>query len=188
MRVCRFGLGLAAAFFLSMPAWGQISVYGQATGANLQYPNTSHLYGGTFGLLATKPVGPLSMGADFRGAMLHRGSSVGAYNDQSLDMGQLGVRVAAAPHVLPLSLMPYAEALAGLGYWRGGISTSRQDKNHSMFQVVVGTDVPVYKRLQWRVFEATYGRAGAQPGSINPITVSTGFVINLPPGFFHQAQ
>ncbi len=158
----------------------EIAIYGQATGASLQFPNTSHLLGGTFGIYDVKRTGPITIGADFRGALLKRGSSVGVYNDQALDMGQLGVRVAAAPGVLPLhSLMPYAEALVGLGYWRGGVSVTRQDKMHGMMQVIAGIDYAIVPKVHWRVIEFSYGRAGAQPGFINPETLSTGIVLQL---------
>jgi hypothetical protein len=181
MRVCRILWGFAAAlFFLPVAqAQKQIAIYGEATMGNLQFPNTSHLLGGTFGIYETKTVGPVAIGGDLRGGLLKRGSSVGSYNDQALDMGQLGVRVSASPHVLPLSLMPYAEGLIGLGYWRGGIGVTRQDKTHALMQVVAGVDVRVYKQLEWRIAEFSYGRAGAQPGRIHPETFSTGIVIVL---------
>jgi hypothetical protein len=159
-----------------------MAFYAQATGASLQFPNTSHLFGGTFGFYDTKRTGPVTIGADFRGALLKRGSSVGPFNDQALDMGQLGVRVAGAPGVIPVlhSLMPYAEGLIGLGYWRGGIDVTRQDKTHALMQIVAGVDYAIVQHVQWRVVEFSYGRAGAQPGFINPETLSTGIVLQLP--------
>ncbi len=163
-----------------LPARAQIAIYAQATGASLRFDNTAHMYGATFGAFRTKPVGPLALGADFRGVMVKGGGTQGSNNDQKLDEGQFGFRAAAAPHVLPFSLSPYAEALVGLGYWRGGSGVFRQDRTHALMQIVVGADVPVYRSLEWRIAEFSYARAGAQPGFINPITVSTGFVIRLP--------
>jgi hypothetical protein len=174
-------LGLVVTVLGVAAARAQIAIYAQATGASLQFPNTSHLYGGTFGFYDTKRTGPISIGADFRGGVMQRGSSVGYFNDQALAMGQLGVRVAVAPGVMPglHSLMPYAEGLAGFGYWRGGVGVTRQDANHSLIQLVAGADYAIVPHVQWRVIEFTYGRAGADPGRINPETLSTGIVLQL---------
>jgi hypothetical protein len=180
-RVYGMVLGLAAMALWVSPARGQIAIYGEATGASLQFPNSSHVYGGTFGFYDTKPVGPVSVGLDFRGALLKRGSSVGPYNDTALDTGQFGVRVAANPGVLPLhSLIPYAEGTIGVGYWRGGVGVTRQDKMHALMQIIAGLDYAIVPRVHWRVVEFSYGRAGAQPGFINPMTLSTGIVLPLP--------
>lgn len=138
------------------------------------------MYGATFGIYKVKQAGPVALGADFRGVMVKRGGSQQSINDTKLDEGQFGFRAAASPHVLPYSLMPYGEALIGLGYWRAGYGALRQDKTHALMQLVVGLDVPVYKAVQWRVAEFSYARAGAQPGFINPMSVSTGIVIQLP--------
>jgi hypothetical protein len=182
VRVCGIVLGLAVVVFGSAAAKAQIAVYGEATGATLQFPNAAHVYGGTFGFYDVKRAGPVTVGADFRGALLKRGSSQGIYNDTALDYGQFGVRVAAAPGVIPMlhSLMPYGEALFGLGYWRGGVGVTRQDKDHALFQGIVGADYAIKPRVHWRVVEFSYGRAGAQPGFINPMTLSTGIVLQLP--------
>ena len=181
MKVFR---GLAWSFALLcgfvLPATAQLAVYGEATGSSLQFQNTPHMFGGTFGLYYTKPVGPVAIGPDFRGVMVKRGGSDGSNNDQKLDEGQFGIRVSAGPKVLPFSFTPYAEALVGLGYWRGGVNVARQDKNHALMQLVVGADVPIYRAVEWRVIEFSYARVGAQPGFINPISVSTGFEIRLP--------
>jgi hypothetical protein len=175
-------LGLAVVVLGSASAKAQIAVYGEATGATLQFPNAAHVYGGTFGFYDVKPVGPITIGADFRGALLKRGSSQGIYNDTALDFGQLGVRVAAAPGAIPMlhSLMPYGEAMLGVGYWRGGVGVARQDKTHALMQLIVGADYAIKPRVHWRVVEFSYGRAGAQPGFINPMTLSTGIVLQLP--------
>jgi hypothetical protein len=180
----RFGivLGLAVAAFLSTSARAQIAIYGQATGATLRFPNASHVYGGTFGFYDVKPVGPITIGADFRGVILQRGSKYGFFNDTALDAGQLGVRVAGAPGLIPKvhSLMPYLEGTFGIGYWRGGVGVTRQDKTHALVQIIAGADYAIVPRIHWRVVELSYGRAGAQPGFINPITLSTGIVLQLP--------
>ena len=173
--------GIALLFGWSLRATGQqFAVYGEATGATLQFQETSHMYGGTFGFYDMKPVGPVSMGADFRGVMVKRGGTNGSINDQKLDAGQFGFRISASKGVLPFSMMPYGEAMIGLGYWRGGVGVLRQDKTHALMQGLVGIDVPVFRSVQWRVVEFSYGRAGAQPGFINPEMISTGIVIQLP--------
>jgi hypothetical protein len=176
----RLACGCALLCAFGIPAKAQIAVYGEATGASLRFQGTPHMYGGTFGIYKVKPVGPVSLGADFRGVMVKRGGTEKSINDTKLDEGQFGFRAAASPHVLPFSLMPYGEALVGLGYWRAGYGALRQDKTHALMQLLVGVDVPVYKSVEWRVAEFSYARAGAQPGFINPISVSTGIVIRLP--------
>jgi hypothetical protein len=187
--MCRIVLALAAAAFAPSAAHAQIAIYGQATGASLQFPNTHHMYGGSFGFYDTKAVGPLALGADFRGSLTSRGSSDGPYFNQALDSGQLGVRIAAAPGALPLKgLMPYVEGTGGVGFWRGGIGVTRQDATHSLVQVAAGIDYAITHRIRWRVGEFTYGRAGAQPGRIHPETVSSGIVLQLPDHPFHQTQ
>jgi hypothetical protein len=166
--------------------WGaraeaQTGLYLQGTASLLQFQNTPFMYGATFGGFRMKNAGPVSLGGDFRGGVTesHNGTSA-PLTDEALDFGLLGVRVAASPRMLPLSIKPYAEAMIGFGYWRGGSSVQRQDKNHMLIQFIGGVDVPVSKHFDWRVAEFTFGRAGAQPGSIHPITVSTGIVVRLP--------
>lgn len=167
----------------ALPAKAQLAAYGEATDASLRFQGTPHMLGGTFGLFYTKTVGPVAAGVDFRGVMVKHGGTQSSLNDTKLDEGQFGIRIAAARNVLPLSLTPYAEALFGMGYWRGGINVARQDKTHALLQGIAGVDLPVYKRLDWRVIEVSYARAGAQPGFIDPIAVSTGIVYHFPAGF-----
>ena len=179
MRVCGILLGVAAMFIGSTPARAQVAMYGEATGGTLKFQETPHIYGGTFGFYDTKRVGAVGIGADFRGGVLERGSNKGPNTDTVLDMGQFGVRVAAAPGVLPVPLVPYVEVLTGLGYWRGGVSVTRQDANHLFTQVVGGADLRVSKQIDWRVVEFSWGRLGAQPGAIYPMMLSSGIVIRF---------
>lgn len=182
-RLSKAVIGLLAMVLLScVPMRAQKGFYAEATGASLRFPTTAHVYGGTFGFLDVKQVSSITIGPDFRGAILGRGSSQGQFNDQALNMGQAGLRVAAAPGVLPWahSLIPYAEVALGLGYWRGGISPNRQDANHLMTQVIGGLDYRIKSGINWRIAEASYGRAGAAPGSIHPVTASTGVVLWFP--------
>jgi hypothetical protein len=182
VRGSKLWLGLAVLALGAAPAWGQFAVYGEATGANLQFPNSHNMYGSTFGLYYTKRFGPITAGPDFRGAMIKRGGNNGQFTDQALDSGQFGARFAAAPGAIPFlkSAMPYAEATAGIAYWRGGIGPARQEATHGMLQLIGGLDYKLVHHISWRVIEFTYGRAGATPGNINPETLSTGIVINVP--------
>lgn len=178
MRVRDIVLGLVVVL-LSVPARAQWALYAQATGASLQLPNTGHLYGATFGFYDMKRMGLVAIGPDFRGAILRRGNSQGMFTDQALDTGLGGVRVAVTPRILPL--MPYGEAMIGLGYWRGGVGTTRQDSTHAMMQLVAGVDYTIVSRVDWRAVEFSYGRVGAPLGGfINPETLSTGIVLRLP--------
>jgi len=179
MQVRSMVWALAAIGLLSVPAQAQWAIYAQASGSNLQVPNTTNVYGATFGFYDTKKAGPVLLGADFRGAMMGRGNTSGSYTDQALDMGLLGVRVAAAPG--KLRLMPYVEALLGRGYWRGGEGITRQDSTHGMLQGVAGVDYRMSAHVDWRVVEFGYARVGAELGGfINPETLSTGIVLRLP--------
>ena len=179
MRVCGILLGLAAMLIGSMSARAQVAMYGEATGGTLKFQETPHIYGGTFGFYDTKRVGPVGIGADVRGGVLERGSNKGPNTDTVLDMGQFGVRVAAAPGVLPVPLVPYVEVLTGLGYWRGGVSVTRQDGNHLFTQVVAGADLRVSRQIDWRVVEFSWGRLGAAPGANYPMMLSTGLVLRF---------
>ena len=155
-------------------------MYGEATGGSLRFQETPHIYGGTFGFYDTKHVGSVLIGGDLRGGVLFRGSNHGPNTDTALNMGQVGVRVAVAPGVLSSALMPYAEVMTGLGYWRGGVSVTRQDANHLLTQVVAGLDYKVSRGFDWRVAEFSYGRLGAMPGAIYPMMLSSGVVLRFP--------
>jgi hypothetical protein len=135
--------------------------------------------GATFGFYNAKASGPVSVGPDFRGEILRKGGTQGPFSDQVLESGQFGLRAAASPKVLPLSLKPYVEGTLGLAYWRGGVGVTRQETTHFIMQVVAGVDCPIAHHFEWRVIEFTYGRAGAQPGFISPETLSTGVVLRL---------
>ena len=182
----RFGIFVVGLIAISLMqgaearAQAHVSAYAQATGASLQSPNVSHVYGGTFGFLYELDRGPVLVGVDARGAIMSRGSSVGPFNDQAFNMGQAGIRV-AAPGLLHgiNALAPYAEGALGLGYWRGGITPARQDSNQFLYQAIGGLDYRVWQKLGWRVAEITYGRMGAIPGHVNPITVSSGIVYHF---------
>jgi hypothetical protein len=180
MRVCAALLGVALGFAAAGQAQEQLSLFTEATGASVRFPNASHVYGGTFGVFDTKNVGPVALGADMRVMLANRGSTYGLHNNTALDMGQFGVRVAGSPKLLPVPVRPYVEALAGVAYWRGGVGIQREDGKHFTAQIVAGVDYTVWHNIAWRVAEVSYGRTGAKPGYIDPVTVSTGIVIVFP--------
>jgi hypothetical protein len=137
----------------------QVAIYGEATGANIGFKNTPHVYGGTFGIYDTKPVGPVALGFDVRVGLTKRGGTSQPLSDAALDMGQLGLRAAFTGWKLPVK--PYAEVLVGPAYWRGGL------------------DVSILPKVQWRVVEFSYGRMGGVPNFVEPETLSTGIVLVL---------
>ncbi len=169
---------LAAALMMAVPAQAQWAIYAAGTGVELKFPDTGRLYGGTAGFYKAHHHALFSVGPDFRMTITQRGNVSGLYTDERLDTGLGGVRLAVTPHVLPI--MPYVEGLIGEGYWRGGIGLTRQDKHGFTAQGVVGVDWTVLPRIDWRVAEFTYGRMTGIGDTINPRTLSTGFVIRLP--------
>ncbi|MDE3105940.1 MAG: outer membrane beta-barrel protein [Acidobacteriota bacterium] len=186
MQRMRLGVVLAlavlgAGLLAGARAQAQFSVYGQATGASLRGTNIAHVYGATFGMFDQIPVGRVLIGADFRGALMTRPSLHDPYNDQAMDIGQFGLRVAGGPGLVGglRNLQPYLEGSFGLGYWRGGVSPLRQDGNHFLLQAIAGADYKLRQNVSWRVAEITYGRLGAVPGFLHPITVSTGVVFRF---------
>jgi hypothetical protein len=181
-RASRVFLGVAVALLGAATAGAQIqySFYGQASGGTLRFQQTPHIYGGVAGFFATKQAGPVAIGVDVRGGVLGRGDNHGPNTDTALNMGQGGLRVAAAPGILPHSLQPYGEVLTGAGIWRGGVGVLRQDANHAYTQFIAGLDYDVTPRLAWRVVEFSYGILDAAPGHNNPMILSTGIVIRIP--------
>jgi len=162
----------------AVPARAQWAVYAQGTGAELAMPNTGHLYGGTGGFYKTQRAGIFAIGPDFRASILQRGNVAGSFTDERMDLGMVGVRFAVTPHVLPV--MPYAEGMVGIGYWRGGQGLTRQDKMGGTIQALVGADYTILPRIDWRIAEFTYGRMTGIGETINPRTLSTGIVFRLP--------
>lgn len=177
-RLRSIGLGLAVlTFFCAKAGWAQIAIYGEATGANIRFKDAPHVYGGTFGLYDTKPVGPVALGLDVRVGLTGRGGTEQPLSDAALDMGQFGLRAAFTGWKLPIK--PYAEALVGPAYWRGGLSVSRNDAYHFLMQGVVGLDFAILPKVQWRVVEFAYGRMGGVPNFVDPMIVSSGIVLVL---------
>ena len=172
------GLTLAVAMlWLGQVTKAQVAIYGEATGANIGFKDPPHVYGGTFGIYDTKPVGPVALGFDVRVGLTKRGGTSQPLSDAALDMGQLGLRAAFTGWKLPVK--PYAEVLVGPAYWRGGLSVARNDASHFLMQVLGGLDVSILPKVQWRVVEFSYGRMGGVPNFVEPETLSTGIVLVL---------
>lgn len=177
-RLGGVGLGLAVLMILGARAgWAQVAAFGEATGANIGFNNTPHVYGGTFGIFDTMPVGPVAVGFDVRIGLMNRGGTGQPFTDAALDEGQLGLRVAYREWKLPIR--PYAEALVGAAYWRGGLGVRRNDADHFLMQAVGGVDLKLYRKLQWRVVEIAYGRMGGVPNFVEPTMLSSGLVLVL---------
>jgi len=177
MRLHSIGVVVAGVILSCVPnARAQVAMYGEATGANLQVKSAPHTYGGTFGIYDQKPVGMFALGLDVRVGLTKRGGT-GPFTDAALDMGQFGARVAVTPWKLPLK--PYAEALVGPAYWRGGLSVTRNDGGHFLMQAVAGLDYAILPQVQWRVAEFSYGRMGGVPNFVSPETLSSGIVLVL---------
>jgi hypothetical protein len=166
-----FSLGVTASH-----AQNDWAIFGQGTGANMRFQSTGKIYGGTIGFYGVKETGRLGIGADFRATMMGGGDTAGAYSDRRMDMGLIGGRASWKSH----SLTPYAEALFGYGYFRGGAGTIRQDQTSAALEGLVGLDVKVHGSWDWRVAEVGYDRLKGQFGAVHPISVSTGLVYHLP--------
>lgn len=177
-RLRCIGLGFAVLTILCASAGrAQVAMYGEATGADIGFKDTPHVYGGTFGMYATKPVGPAALGFDVRVALTKKGGTSQPFSDAALDMGQFGVRAVFTGWKLPVR--PYAEALVGPAYWRGGFSVYRNDANHFLMQAIGGLDYAILPKVQWRVVEFAYGRMGGVPNYVEPMILSTGIVLIL---------
>jgi len=155
--------------------WG---VYFTGSGDSLRVNNTNNLYGSTFGLYVQTLNTPVVFGADFRGVITGTGNVQGAYTDERLDYGLFGPRVATKP--IRGRIIPYAEGLVGLAYFREGVGILRQDKSSGSLQAVGGVDVKVYHHIQWRAIDASYGRARGQLYATHPLVLSTGILFQFP--------
>lgn len=146
------------------------AIYGQGTGAKMRFQNTGVIYGGTIGFYGVKQAHGIGVGVDARGTLLGGGDTAGAFSDRRLDMGLVGAR----GQYTTGKLTPYAEVMFGLGYFRGGVSTARQDKSSAGLEGLVGLDWRVRENWSWRVVEVGYDRLKGQFGSVHPVAVSTG--------------
>jgi len=156
----------------SMAATAQVGVYGEFSATKLNVPNTSWIYGPTFGGYLDKGhFWVFSSGVDARGAILGSGST-------TLDSGLVGPRVVLRPHLLPIQ--PYAEALIGAGHADYGQGVAHVSATKFQYQFLGGLDLTILPRIDWRVVEFSYGGLSGLGSSFNPKTISTGIVVRLP--------
>lgn len=150
----------------------QVGLYGEYSATKLNVPNTSWIYGPTFGGYLDKGYFLVfSSGIDARVAVLGRGST-------TLDSGLIGPRVAFRPHLVPIQ--PYAEALIGAGHADYGQGVAHVSATNFEYQFLGGLDLTILPRIDWRVVEFSYGGLPRLGSSFNPETISTGIVVRLP--------
>jgi hypothetical protein len=162
---------LFATFAIAVTAQAQTGIYIEYGGSKVDAPSNDWIYGPTFGLYHDfYSFLVLHVGADLRGSVL------GISQTTTLTSGEIGPRVSIHPRVLPV--MPYLEALGGIGTYDFG---NRQGSSTQFeYQFLAGIDYTVLPRLDWRVVEFSYGGLSALNGDLNPKTLSTGLVLRLP--------
>lgn len=171
-RILRAALSCAALCLLAtaVPSRAQIGIYGEFSAADFNVANTDWQYGTTFGLYYNAWGVPfLSLGLDGRGSVLGSGST-------KIVSGLAGPRLTFKPHVLPV--MPYVEALVGVGDVELGQGSARTSTTKLEYQFLGGADYTIFPRVDWRVVEFSYG--GFSGPSLNPRSLSTGLVVRLP--------
>lgn len=154
----------------------QAAVYAEFTGVKLSSANTPWLFGPTVGLYYDYGHGVISTGFDVRGSFLRRGNFNGSTTD--LELGLIGVRLAATPHVLPIK--PYVEVLGGIGHMQSGVGSTAISAKVFTYELLGGVDFTFLPRLDWRVVEFSYGGLAVAGQSFSPKSLSTGLVFRLP--------
>jgi hypothetical protein len=156
----------------AIPASAQIGIYGTFSAANFRLPNTGWQYGSTFGLYDNRWKVPFfALGVDGRGSVI-------GGTQASIASGLVGPRLVFKPHVLPI--MPYVEALGGVGHAEYGEGSAAGSATKFEYNFVGGVDYTVLPRIDWRVVDFSYGGLTAFSGSFNPRTISTGIVFRIP--------
>ena len=156
----------------------QTAIYAEFTGGKIDAAHTDWMYGPTIGLYHDNGLGLIALGYDVRGSFLRRGNTNGPDTNESLNTLEIGARIAATPHVLPIK--PYAEALVGYGGLTVGQGSARESASHATYQFLGGVDFTFFPRLDWRVVEFSYGRLTGLGDTYAPKTLSTGLVFRLP--------
>ena len=156
----------------------QTAIYGEFTGTTVPAVDTQRMFGPTVGLYHDNGLGLIALGYDVRGSFLRRGNSAGASTNESLNLLEVGARLAITPHVLPIK--PYVEALGGYGGLTVGRGSARQSGSHAAYQFLGGVDFTFLPRLDWRVVEFSHGRLSGLGDTYAPKTLSTGIVFRLP--------
>ena len=170
-RLRTLALLLFASFAITTAANAQTGLYIEYGGSKVDAPSNDWIYGPTFGVYHDFLSVPLvHLGADLRGSVL------GISQTTTLTSGLLGPRVSVHPRVLPV--MPYLEAVGGIGHYDYG--AGQGSNTQFEYQILVGIDYTVVPRLDWRVVEFSYGGLSTINGTLNPRTLSTGLVLRLP--------
>lgn len=162
---------LFAALTITAAAPAQTGLYVEYGGSKVDSPTNQWVYGPTFGLYHDFYSVPLvHLGGDIRGSVL------GVTNTTTITSGMIGPRLSAHPRVLPL--MPYLEALGGIGHYDFG--ANQPSNTEFEYQFLAGLDLTVLPRIDWRLVEFSYGGLSAFNGSLHPKTLSMGLVLRLP--------
>jgi hypothetical protein len=152
-------------------ASAQTGLYIEYGGSKVDSPSDQWVYGPTFGLYHDFFSVPLvHLGGDIRGSVL------GVTSTTTVTSGMIGPRVSGHPRVIPL--MPYLEALGGIGHYDFG--ANQPSNTQFEYQFLAGIDLTVLPRIDWRVVEFSYGGLSAFNGTLHPKTLSTGVVLRLP--------
>ncbi len=153
-------------------ARAQTGIYAAFSASDFHKPNVGWQSGPMFGLYYDHWGVPfVRAGVDVRASFLGSGST-------EEDVGLIGPRVQLHPHVVPL--MPYAEVLGGVAHVQIGQGSAQTNGTQFAYQAVVGLDLTIFPRLDWRVAEYSWGGVQSLNQSFNPTTVSTGLVLRLP--------
>jgi hypothetical protein len=174
------------------PARAQGAIYGVVTGERVsgftcQDPQNNcannngkeEPYGGTFGVYYDfRSIGPVRLGADFRGSVLNAAKSAEYYGtspDQIRHYSALGGLRGSIGTPIKI-LHPYAEVAGGYARY---IGTLVPTANYTQVQGLVGVDVNLLPWLDLRAIE--FG-AGAIFGPANHSTqsIGAGLVLHLP--------
>jgi hypothetical protein len=162
---------LFGTFALTIAAQAQTGLYAEFGGSKVDAPSNDWIYGPTFGLYHDFYSVPfIHVGGDLRFSIL------GVSQTTSLISGEIGPRVSVHPRILPV--MPYLEALGGIGHYDFGAGQSSNTQFE--YQFLAGIDYTLIPRLDWRVVEFSYGGLSAFNGDLHPKTLSTGLVLRLP--------
>jgi hypothetical protein len=155
---------------ITIAAPAQTGLYAEFGASKVDAPSNNWIYGPTFGLYHDFYSVPLvHLGADLRGSLL------GISETTSLYSGTIGPRVSLHPHFL---VMPYAEALFGVGHYDFGAGQGSDTEFE--YQLLGGADVTILPRVDWRVIELSNGGLSVYTGDLHPKTFITGLVVRLP--------
>jgi len=195
-----FGVVLAG-FGMGAVAHGQLGVYGTYSADKLSgitclatapsvcsstggAVNPSGLGGGVY--YDFKTLGPIRLGGDVRGGVLHSNRSAssvtGGKNATTANTVLAGVR---ASFKTPFAaLKPYIE---GAGGWTRSDATEAAHTydNFAQYEVFAGADVRIFPMLDLRAIELGIGNmnrfgSGSGTGSVTVKTIGAGIVLHLP--------